>query len=722
MKNCIFLCIFNNENNLKLLYLLLDSIYIYGNLFNTDILIYTSSKFMNIIKQSHLFNDKIKFEINDQYDTVFQELKSKLNFFELSISSNYNKILYLDLNIIIKDNINKLFESVKEDILYTLEEGTLKDDCNYWCKTLFGNEISEYENKTIFTTRILLFSNCEKIKSLFKKIKDDMTNNLCDFYFFVNPYIIYHSFKDNLYDNQILKKFAIINDKNTNSDKIIHCFCEKTSTEASMKTFFDMVKKNKEIENNYSNIPPKIIYMCHKYLDQIEIYSKNWKKLNPEYDIKLYDDEMCKTFLLNEYSQLHLDIFNFLKDGPIKADFWRVCIINKYGGLYVDADIKPLVPLNKFIENDDEFVTCISFNFKKNILPLQLNPHFILSNKNNIILQNCIDSYIKLYNNKESYDYWKWSVCELLTIEGISEKKSQILYLNNQKCKFLHEIDSNNCEYNGEIVLNNRYDTYVNHNFITSQDISGKEKFITHWDNYKKDEIHSFDYRNLTTYEIPNKIIRLGQKHDGGYIIVDGLCYDLFLSCGINNDVGFEEAFLDKYKGLKCFAFDGTINKFPQHRNPMEWVNKNIGYFNTNKTTNLKEYIKDHNNIFLKMDIEGSEYNWIDAMSVDELNKISQIVLEIHWAFDKYRNSMLEKLAKTHYVIHLHGNNYSGINTDIHHEGLEKIPIPEVLEITYVRKDLFQNVAKNVVKQFPTKLDYPNNPYIPDHIFSIPQN
>ena len=211
---------------------------------------------------------------------------------------------------------------------------------------------------------------------------------------------------------------------------------------------------------------PKIIYMCHKNLDKIEIYSKNWKKLNSEYEIKLYDDELCKQFLLDEYSQLHLDIFNFLKDGPIKADFWRICIINKYGGLYVDADIEPLVPLNKFIENDDYFVSCISTHFTQNNLEHQLNPHFILSDKNNIILQNAIDRYIEYYNNKIKYNYWYWSICKLLRIEGITEKKSQIKYINDKKFKFLYEQDMNHCEYNGEIVLKNRYDNYINHNFI----------------------------------------------------------------------------------------------------------------------------------------------------------------------------------------------------------------------------------------------------------------
>jgi mannosyltransferase OCH1-like enzyme len=46
---------------------------------------------------------------------------------------------------------------------------------------------------------------------------------------------------------------------------------------------------------------PKVIYMCHKQLDKIKIYSQNWKRLNPEYEIQCYDDAMCRNFLLKEY-------------------------------------------------------------------------------------------------------------------------------------------------------------------------------------------------------------------------------------------------------------------------------------------------------------------------------------------------------------------------------------------------------------------------------------
>jgi mannosyltransferase OCH1-like enzyme len=205
--------------------------------------------------------------------------------------------------------------------------------------------------------------------------------------------------------------------------------------------------------------------MCHKTLEHIKKYSRNWKKLNPDYEIKLYDDQMCKDFLLKEYSQLHLDIFNFLKDGPIKSDFWRVCVIYKYGGLYVDADIQPLVALDKYIEYDDEFVTCISMNFKKNKLQFQLNPHFLMCKKNDLILKKCIDQYLQQYKNKLPYHYWEWSVCKLLIVEGITRKQSHIAYIHGKKYKFLNEINKNNCEYNGKVVLKNRYSFYKNHKF-----------------------------------------------------------------------------------------------------------------------------------------------------------------------------------------------------------------------------------------------------------------
>jgi O-methyltransferase len=224
--NCIFICVFNNQNYVNMFYLLLKSIFLYANIDdNTHILVYTSTPFMNMIKQSHLFNnEKIKFEINDTYNNIDKSCKARLDLFNLSSISNYNKILYLDTDVIVKADINQMFNVIKDDILYVLEEATFDDDSDFWGKTLFGNEVNNYTDKSAFTSGILLFNNCEKIKDLFNNIKVDMVRRPYNFKCYDQPYIIYNAFKYNLFDNKSLKPYVVNNDDNIHSDKIIHHF------------------------------------------------------------------------------------------------------------------------------------------------------------------------------------------------------------------------------------------------------------------------------------------------------------------------------------------------------------------------------------------------------------------------------------------------------------------------------------------------------------------
>jgi hypothetical protein len=286
-------------------------------------------------------------------------------------------------------------------------------------------------------------------------------------------------------------------------------------------------------------------------------------------------------------------------------------------------------------------------------------------------------------------------------------------------------------KYNASLLLDYTGDEYK-HMCIIKKDYD----FIryTEWNHYNKSELNMFDYRILNTYTIPNQLRRVGPSEDGGYIIVDGFEYDLFISGGISTDIRFEDAFLNTYK-VPCIAFDGTINVFPAHKNSIEWIPKNIGYSNTEKTTNLKEYIQNYNNIFLKMDVEGSEFNWLDSMSTEKLDKFNQIVLEVHWPFDMYRMNMIKKLNKTHYIIHIHGNNYCARDLPnklkdcrtydgtiiINNSMLGIIKLPEVFEVTYVNKRLCDTSLVEIKEiHFPTNLDYPNNPGAPDISFSIP--
>ena len=80
--------------------------------------------------------------------------------------------------------------------------------------------------------------------------------------------------------------------------------------------------------------------------------------------------------------------------------------------------------------------------------------------------------------------------------------------------------------------------------------------------------------------------------------------------------------------------FSNIIDKL---NNFIKWqYNHNIEYIKTEEIIDLKSYIQNNNNIFLKMTIEGFEFNWMDYINENELNKFSQIVIEMRCSFDNY--------------------------------------------------------------------------------------
>ena len=222
---------------------------------------------------------------------------------------------------------------------------------------------------------------------------------------------------------------------------------------------------------------PKDIYICHKNLDDIEQYSNKWKLLNPDMNVHLYDDNLCIQFLLENFPPIYANIFNFIKDGPIKSDFWRLCILYINGRCYVDADIEPFVPLSRYITFDEYFVTCLScFNNS-------YNPHFIMCEKHNKIIGKCIDQYIHFYLSRKIYSYNNWSIVHIfnnILKFKINNNISGEYIINGKKLKFLKEeqINTNGrqyCNYKGHIVLSNRYENYKNHRFMTDEEIKQLE-------------------------------------------------------------------------------------------------------------------------------------------------------------------------------------------------------------------------------------------------------
>lgn len=220
---------------------------------------------------------------------------------------------------------------------------------------------------------------------------------------------------------------------------------------------------------------------------------------------------------------------------------------------------------------------------------------------------------------------------------------------------------------------------------------------------------------NLKIYHFSDKK-RLGINSDGGYIIgiLEGT-YDCYISAGVSNEESFSRDFIEMYDMNKynSAAFDGTINNYPHHyTDKITFFKRNIATYKNKKNANLSYFTDNYDDIFLKMDIEGSEYPWLLSLSENQLNKFKQIVIEFHGINDDSCNTKLEDkikifniLSKTHYAIHIHGNNCGGVVNNI----------PDVIEITYIRKNSINYVPNLNKTVLPTPgLDFPNDLNKPD--------
>lgn len=105
---------------------------------------------------------------------------------------------------------------------------------------------------------------------------------------------------------------------------------------------------------------PKRIFLTYKTKKIPDYIVPLYKSLNPEWDVVLYDDQDCVSYLRKHFGSFAVNFFKKVPWGPIKSDFWRICVLYKEGGIYCDIDLLPLVPIKKIMEHDVDFCTCIA--------------------------------------------------------------------------------------------------------------------------------------------------------------------------------------------------------------------------------------------------------------------------------------------------------------------------------------------------------------------------
>lgn len=226
------------------------------------------------------------------------------------------------------------------------------------------------------------------------------------------------------------------------------------------------------------------------------------------------------------------------------------------------------------------------------------------------------------------------------------------------------------------------------------------------------------------------ELMRIGSKNDGGYLVEKQsfIKSKFLIGVGINDDWKFEKEFKKPFIGIddqisykflvkkiflnffsffslsfsnriiqsikKLFDFHNLRQNFirsilSNYHDPKKGVVSLEGILNDRSLNN------DLNDIFLKIDIEGSEYRILsDILKLQ--NNFSGIVIEFH-DIDIHQKTIEKFISEIDLdLVHIHSNNFAGI---------DKKGDPLVIELTFSKHS--KKINNNI--ELPNKLDTPNN-------------
>jgi len=258
-------------------------------------------------------------------------------------------------------------------------------------------------------------------------------------------------------------------------------------------------------------------------------------------------------------------------------------------------------------------------------------------------------------------------------------------------------------------------------------------------------------YSFLKAVKVPN-LIRLGRTHDGGYVVdseVIKQC-NILITFGLGPDWSFELDYIKKNKDIEIYVYDHTVSSYPYIKevikyfrrfitfratyesvanrikylsNYMGFLNlRNVHYFKEKITFPIKNKIDTDvvkafsrvdksKEVVLKCDIDGGEYKIIDEI-LKHSSRIKMLIFEFHLVDNNEENfyNSIKKIKEYFEIIHIHGNNhFPKLNSGL----------PFILEITLINKKFAPKNPEHI-NNFPIPgLDYPNNPYKDDLVFSF---
>jgi hypothetical protein len=255
---------------------------------------------------------------------------------------------------------------------------------------------------------------------------------------------------------------------------------------------------------------------------------------------------------------------------------------------------------------------------------------------------------------------------------------------------------------------------------------------------------------------VRTELSRLGRSRDGGYVVARRSVEEsqALISLGLSNEWSFDSEFLatckhidyravDRSSGflVYVFAFIRSITRAPfrpraagklliialrflllvppvqlkrRRRFFRKWVRVSVNDVKRDVTIHhILESIGRQSRVFLKIDVEGGEYELLPAVlaiAEQEPDRFSGLCVEFHdmTSREEEFHDILRRMQQTFSIVHLHANNAVPLANDF----------VNVLEISFARKVGNENTQ---VRRLPIPgLDFPNHPEFPDLTLVFP--
>jgi hypothetical protein len=241
-------------------------------------------------------------------------------------------------------------------------------------------------------------------------------------------------------------------------------------------------------------------------------------------------------------------------------------------------------------------------------------------------------------------------------------------------------------------------------------------------ENYQQAERSIQTLARLLTPINVSGLTRIGATRDGGYVGLLESVPQCLISGGAGKNIDFEVELA--LLGSDILLFDPTVKKLPKNHSrithvPLALCSNDSRQFKKgmNLSTALELEKQDHNSKFwLKLDIEGSEYELLDE-KLEILDSFEQVFIEFHDVYKilgkEFRDRFLRIISylnSNFYLVSINSNNWQNIFnagyafTPVTFEATflkKSVPVEIISEQKYVDLLTTNNSERPPIPRFP---------------------